>query len=82
MNNEAPAKRINASDAIDIFNKALEWAGDEGVDQSDVNVLRRLREKTVFQLLENKNQQNKLLIFSINNSIIEISKNVSLRVLS
>lgn len=31
------------------------------VDQSDMSVLRRLREKAVFQLLERKKQQKKIM---------------------
>lgn len=58
-----PVKKIPASEAIEIFNKALQWAGDEMVDQSDMSVLRRLREKAVFQLLEKKKQQKKITDF-------------------
>ncbi|XP_050322584.1 LOW QUALITY PROTEIN: jerky protein homolog-like [Bactrocera neohumeralis] len=60
---EDPIKKIAASVAVEIFNKALQWAGDAMVDQSDMSVLRRLREKAVFQLLERKNQQKKITDF-------------------
>ncbi|XP_039955883.1 uncharacterized protein LOC120771765 isoform X2 [Bactrocera tryoni] len=60
---EIPIKKIAASEAVEIFNKALQWAGDAMVDQSDMSVLRRLREKAVFQLLERKNQQKKITDF-------------------
>ncbi|XP_049302193.1 uncharacterized protein LOC125775589 [Bactrocera dorsalis] len=57
---EDPIKKIAASEAVEIFNKALQWAGDAMVDQSDMSVLSRLREKAVFQLLERKKQQKKI----------------------
>lgn len=50
---------VKPSEAIEIFNRALDWAGCENVAQDDLNVLRRLREKAVFQLLETKKQQKK-----------------------
>ncbi|XP_037827591.1 jerky protein homolog-like isoform X2 [Lucilia sericata] len=58
-----PVKKVAASEAIEIFNKALQWAGDATVDQSDMSVLRRLREKAIFQLLEKKKQQKKITDF-------------------
>lgn len=51
-----PVKKIAVSEAVEIFNKALQWA-------SDMRVLRRLREKAVFQLLEKKKQQKKITDF-------------------
>lgn len=38
------------SEAIYLFNRALDYAGCENVEQNYPNVLRRLREKAVFQL--------------------------------
>lgn len=58
-----PVKKITASEAIEIIDKALQWAGEAMVDQSDMNTLRRLREKAVFQLLEKKKQQKKITDF-------------------
>lgn len=54
---------VKPSEAIEIFNRALDWAGCENVSQDDLNVLRRLREKAVFQLLERKKQQKKITDF-------------------
>ncbi|XP_054746163.1 uncharacterized protein LOC129250572 [Anastrepha obliqua] len=41
--------KIKPTEAVDIFNKALIWAGHEDVDQNDMSVLRRLREKAGIQ---------------------------------
>ncbi|XP_049311544.1 uncharacterized protein LOC125778367 [Bactrocera dorsalis] len=59
---EDPIKKIAASEVVEIIiiNKALQWAGDAMVDQSNMSVLRRLKEKAVFQLLERKKQQKKI----------------------
>lgn len=54
---------VKPSEAIEIFNRGLDWAGCENVSQDDLNVLRRLREKAVFQLLERKKQQKKITDF-------------------
>ncbi|XP_039969779.1 uncharacterized protein LOC126764925 [Bactrocera neohumeralis] len=45
-------EKIKRTEAVEIFNKAIRWAGHEDVDPNVVNVLRRLREKAVLQLLE------------------------------
>ncbi|XP_036325426.1 tigger transposable element-derived protein 2-like [Rhagoletis pomonella] len=54
---------VKPSEAIEIFNRALDWAGCENVSQDDLNLLRRLRVKAVFQLLERKKQQKKITDF-------------------
>ncbi|XP_017481059.1 PREDICTED: jerky protein homolog-like [Rhagoletis zephyria] len=54
---------VKPSEAIEIFNRALDWAGCENVSQDDLNVLRRLMEKAVFQLSERKKQQKKITDF-------------------
>ncbi|XP_037959124.1 jerky protein homolog-like [Teleopsis dalmanni] len=55
--------KIIPSEAVEIFNKAIQWASHEGVDQKDMNVLRRLRENAVFQVLERKKTQKKMTDF-------------------
>lgn len=39
------------------------WAGHEDVDQNDMSVLRRLREKAVLQVLEKQKIQKKMTDF-------------------
>lgn len=60
---EVAVNKIDANEAVEVFDKALEWAGQECIDQVDVNVLRRLREKAIFQTLENKRKQKKITDF-------------------
>lgn len=55
--------RIEPSEAIDIFNKALEWAEDENISPNDISVLKRLREKAVFSNLQKKKIQKKITHF-------------------
>lgn len=54
---------IKPSEAVEILNRALDWAQCENVEQNDLNVLRRLREKALFQVLERKKQQKKITDF-------------------
>ncbi|XP_067629302.1 jerky protein homolog-like isoform X2 [Eurosta solidaginis] len=56
-------KTITSKEAIDIFNKTLEWAEIEMVDKSDLNVLKKLREKAVFKMLEQKKQKKRITDF-------------------
>ncbi|XP_039968733.1 jerky protein homolog-like [Bactrocera tryoni] len=56
-------EKIKRTEAVEIFNKAIRWAGHEDVDPNDINVLRRLREKAVLQLLETQKIQKKLTDF-------------------
>ncbi|XP_067617374.1 jerky protein homolog-like [Eurosta solidaginis] len=57
-------KTITSKEAIDMFNKILEWAEIEMVNKSDLNVLKKLREKEVFKMLEQKKQQKRITNFS------------------
>lgn len=56
-------EKIKPSEAIQIFNKAVQWASHEGVDQRDMNVLKRLREKAVIQFIEKQKTQKKMTDF-------------------
>ncbi|XP_053960009.1 jerky protein homolog-like [Anastrepha ludens] len=56
-------KTIKPNEAVEIFNRALDWAQCEIVEQNDLNVLRRLREKALLQVLERKKQQKKITDF-------------------
>ncbi|XP_050325952.1 uncharacterized protein LOC126756729 [Bactrocera neohumeralis] len=56
-------EKIKRTEAVEIFNKAIRWAGHEDVDANDVNVLRRLREKAVLQLLETQKIQKRMTNF-------------------
>ncbi|XP_067635294.1 uncharacterized protein [Eurosta solidaginis] len=56
-------KTITSKEAIDMFNKTLEWAEIEMVDKSDLNVLKKLREKAVFKILVQKKQQKGITDF-------------------
>lgn len=56
---------INSSEAIEIFNRALDWAGFENNEQNDLKVLKRLRENVLFQLLKRKkNRKNNRYLLS------------------
>ncbi|XP_054087866.1 jerky protein homolog-like [Zeugodacus cucurbitae] len=56
-------EKIKRTEAVEIFNKAIRWAGHEDVDPNDVNVLRRLREKAVLQPLETQKIQKRMTDF-------------------
>ncbi|XP_053960409.1 uncharacterized protein LOC128864681 [Anastrepha ludens] len=56
-------EKIKPTEAVEIFNKALIWATHEDVDQNDMSVLRRLREKAVLQVLEKQMIQTKMTDF-------------------
>uniref|UniRef100_A0A034WUX8 Jerky protein homolog-like n=1 Tax=Bactrocera dorsalis TaxID=27457 RepID=A0A034WUX8_BACDO len=56
-------KTITAREAIDIFNNALKWAESEMVEQKEINVLKNLREKAVFKVVEQKKQQKRITDF-------------------
>ncbi|XP_039964097.1 jerky protein homolog isoform X2 [Bactrocera tryoni] len=56
-------EKIKRTEAVEIFKKAIRWAGHEDVDPNDVNVLRRLREKAVLQLLETQKIQKRMTDF-------------------
>ncbi|XP_067635258.1 uncharacterized protein [Eurosta solidaginis] len=56
-------KTITSKEATDMFNKTLQWAKIEMVDKSDLNVLKKLREKAVFKMLEKKKQQKRITDF-------------------
>lgn len=54
---------IKPNEAVEIFNRALDWAQCENVEQNDLKVLRLLREKALLQVLERKKQQKKITDF-------------------
>ncbi|XP_028901647.2 tigger transposable element-derived protein 6-like [Zeugodacus cucurbitae] len=56
-------EKIMRTEAVEIFNKAIRWAGHENVDPNDVNVLRHLREKAVLQPLETHKIQKRITDF-------------------
>ena len=56
---EIPSKKVEANEAVAVFNKALEWAESECIDQNGINVFRRLRKKALLQILEKRKQQKK-----------------------
>lgn len=60
---EEPKRTIKAGEAVDIFNKALDWAEGEMVEQRVLNVLRDLREKAVLKVLDQKKRQKKITDF-------------------
>lgn len=47
---ERARTRIEPSEAINIFNKALEWAENENISPTDISVLKRLRNVNFFFL--------------------------------
>ena len=47
------------NEVVALFNRTLEWAENECIYQKDINVLRRLREKILLQILEKRKQQKK-----------------------
>ncbi|XP_050337853.1 jerky protein homolog-like [Bactrocera neohumeralis] len=51
--------RIEPSEAINIFNKALEWAEDENISPTDISVLKCLREKAVFSNLQKRKSKKR-----------------------
>lgn len=60
---EVPNEKIKPNEAVEIFNKALEWAEGEMICQNDISVLRRLREKAVHSLLEKNKTQKRMTDF-------------------
>ena len=44
-------KTIKPNEAVEIFKQALYWAQCENVEQNELNVLRRLGDKDLFQVL-------------------------------
>lgn len=60
---ELPKERIKPNEAVEIFNKALQWAEDEMICQSDISVLRKLKEKAVRSLLQKKKTQKQMTDF-------------------
>ncbi|XP_037822632.1 uncharacterized protein LOC119611203 [Lucilia sericata] len=49
---EAPENNIKAKEAVEIFNKAVQWAEFQTVDQTDIKVLKKIRELAVNKLVE------------------------------
>lgn len=60
---EEPKRTIKSMEAVELFNKALEWAESEMVDQRDLSVLRQLRERAVLKVIQQKKQQKKITDF-------------------
>ncbi|XP_055910863.1 jerky protein homolog-like [Eupeodes corollae] len=49
--------KITASEAIQIFDKGIEWAEENTSDYSDILVLKKMRERAVLKVLANKKKQ-------------------------
>ena len=57
-------QKVEANEAVTVFNKALlEWAENACIDQNEIDVLRRLREKVLLQILEKGKQHEKIIDF-------------------
>ncbi|XP_037816158.1 jerky protein homolog-like [Lucilia sericata] len=54
---EAPENNIKAKEAVEILNKAVQWAEFQTVDQTDIKVLKKIRELPVNKLVEQKKKQ-------------------------
>lgn len=60
---EEPEIKIKAKEAVEVFDKALKWAEREMVDQSDIRVLRKLKEMAIFKMIDQKKYQKKITDF-------------------
>lgn len=60
---ELPKERIKPTEAVEVFTKALQWAEDEMICQSDISVLRNLKEKAVRSLVQKNKTQKQMTDF-------------------
>lgn len=70
--NENFKTEVETNEALTMFNIELEQVENEYIDQNDINVIRRLREKALLRILQKRKQQKKQNRF-FNNQILLVA---------